>query len=140
MLSMKCVCVYVWTHTLLFVLHRKAHFPTLTASLLWASPLLETGPKEPSFLSVSWPGSVLSCSVLNWTLTGCQQARGCMLPASAFQEARVFVQGVSKCLEMFNTILQRVNGSIGNRVWVCWLANASYVTEDMSDVYYCGTD
>lgn len=59
-----------------------------------------------------------------------------MLPASAFQEARVFVQGVSKSLEMLNTILQSLNGSKENRVWVCWLACASYFTEGMSDVYY----
>lgn len=63
-----------------------------------------------------------------------------MLPASAFQQARVFVQGVSKSLEMLNTILQNLNSSIGNRVLVCWLASASYGPEGMSDVYYCGTD
>lgn len=63
-----------------------------------------------------------------------------MLPASAFQEARVFVQGVSKSLEMSNTIPQSLNGSKGNRVLVCWLACASYSTKGMSDVYYCGTD
>lgn len=63
-----------------------------------------------------------------------------MLPASAFQEARVFVQGVSKSLEMLNTILQNLNGSIGNRVLVCGLASASCGAEGMAHVYYCGSD
>lgn len=86
------------------------------------------GQRSLPFFSVSWPGSVLSCSALNWTLTGCQQARGCMLPASAFQEARVFVQWVSKSLEMSSTILQNLNSSIKKGVLVWWWATARYCT------------
>ena len=92
------------------------------------------------FFSVPWPGSVLSCSVLNWTLTGCQQARGCMLPASAFQEARVFVQGVSKSLEMLSSILQNLNSSIKEGVLVWWLASTSYCTKGMCGVHCYGVD
>lgn len=63
-----------------------------------------------------------------------------MLPASAFQETRIFVQGVSKSLEMFNTILQNLNSSIGCKILVCWVASGSSITEGMSEICYCGTD
>lgn len=70
------------------------------------------GQRSLLFFSLSWPASLLSCSLLNWTLTECQKARGCMLPASAFQETKVFVQWVSKSLEMSSTVLQNPNSSI----------------------------
>lgn len=109
-----CVCVLMHFRACFKEKHIFPHCQHHSSGLLLFK---RRGQRSLLFFSVSWPGSVLSCSVLNWTLTGCQLTRGCMLPASAFQEARVFVQGVSKSLEMLSTILQNLNSSIKSECW-----------------------
>lgn len=60
-----------------------------------------------------------------------------MLPAS---EARAFVQAVSKSLEMLNTFLLYLDGSVKNRVLSYWSASASYYSEDVCHASSRDTD
>lgn len=130
-----CVCVLMHFCACFKGLHIFPHCQHHSSGLLLFK---RRGQRSLLFFWVPWPGSVLSCSVLNWTLTGCQQARGCMLPAFAFQEARVLVKGVSRSLKMLNTVLQ--NSNLQKKYIYVWqLASTSFCVEVVGTValYMC---